>query len=180
MRDYAFEEARTVLREMVDNLALELVDKALVCGHISLYVGYAHERGQADEKIAPAQTFTGEHGTRVVGRRGEGANASRKLAEATSSRATLAAAFVALYEEIVDPNRAVRRVNIAVGELVPEEYAELTLFSDPAADTAEKSLARAEMAVKRKFGKNALVRGISYRPEATGRERNEQVGGHHE
>ena len=80
----------------------------------------------------------------------------------------------------MDPNRAVRRVNISVGALVPEEYAELTLFSDPAADTAEKSLARAEMAVKRRFGKNALLRGTSYRPAATGRERNEQVGGHHE
>ena len=180
MRDYSFEEARVVLREMVDNLALELVDKALICGHVSLFVGYAHERSAAGEKNAAPQTFTGEHGTRVVGRRGEGANASRKLAEATSSRRELTAAFLALYEEIVDPNRAVRRVNIAVGELVPEEYAELTLFSDPAADTAEKSLARAEMAVKRRFGKNALLRGTSYRPAATGRERNEQVGGHHE
>lgn len=180
MRDYAFDEAQVVLREMVDNLALELVDKGLVCGHVSLFVGYAHERGAAGEKGAAAETFTGEHGTRVVGRRGEGANASRKLAEATSSRTALTAAFLALYAEIVDPNRAVRRVNIAVGELVPEEYAELTLFSDPAADAAERSLARAEMAVKRRFGKNALVRGISYRPEATGRERNEQVGGHHE
>ena len=180
MRDYAFEEARVVLREMVDNLALELVDKGLVCGHVSLFVGYAHERGPAGERSAAAETFTGEHGTRVVGRRGEGANASRKLAEATSSRAALTAAFLALYEEIVDPARAMRRVNISVGELVPEEYAELTLFSDPAADTAEKSLARATMAVKRRFGKNALVRGISYRPEATGRDRNEQVGGHHE
>ena len=180
MRDYAFEEARTILREMVGNLALYLVDKGLVCGHVSLHVGYAHERGPAGEKDMPPETFTGEHGTRVVSRHGEGANASRKLTEATSSRTALTAAFLALYEEIVDPNRAVRRVNIAVGELVPEEYAELTLFSDPAADTAEKSLARAEMAVKRRFGKNALVRGISYRPEATGRERNEQVGGHHE
>ncbi len=180
MRDYAFDEAQVVLREMVDSLALELVDKALVCGHVSLFVGYAHERGAAGEKDAAAETFTGEHGTRVVGRRGEGANASRKLAEATSSRVALTAAFLALYAEIVDPNRAVRRVNIAVGELVPEEYAELTLFSDPAADAAERSLARAEMAVKRRFGKNALLRGISYRPEATGRERNEQVGGHHE
>ena len=180
MRDYAFDEAQVVLREMVDNLALELVDKGLVCGHVSLFVGYAHERGAAGEKGAAAETFTGEHGTRVVGRRGEGANASRKLAEATSSRAALTAAFLALYAEIVDPNRAVRRVNIAVGELVPEEYAELTLFSDPAAGTAEKSLARATMAVKRRFGKNALMRGVSYRPAATGRERNEQVGGHHE
>ena len=180
MRDYSFEEAGTILREMVDGLVLELVDKGLVCGHVSLFVGYAHERGGAGEPGAPARTFTGEHGTRVVGRRAEGANASRKLAEATSSREALTAAFLALYAEIVDPNRSVRRVNIAAGELVPEEYAELTLFSDPAADTAEKSLARATMAVKRRFGKNALVRGISLRPEATARERNQQVGGHHE
>ena len=180
MRDYGFEEAGTILREMVDGLVLELVDKGLVCSHISLFVGYAHERGGADEAGTPAQTFTGEHGTRVVGRRGEGANASRKLAEATSSREALTAAFLTLYAEVVDPNRAVRRVNIAAGELVPEEYAELTLFSDPAANTAEKSLARATMAVKRRFGKNALVRGISLRPEATARERNQQVGGHHE
>ena len=180
MRDYSFEEAGTILREMVDGLVLELVDKGLVCSHISLFVGYAHERGGADEAGTPAQTFTGEHGTRAVGRRGEGANASRKLAEATSSREALTAAFLTLYAEVVDPNRAVRRVNIAAGELVPEEYAELTLFSDPAANTAEKSLARATMAVKRRFGKNALVRGISLRPEATARERNQQVGGHHE
>lgn len=180
MRDYAFEEARVVLREMVDGLALELVDKGLVCGHVALFVGYARERGAGNEKDVAAEIFTGEHGTRVVGRRGEGANASRKLAEATSSGKALAGAFLALYEEIVDPNRAIRRVNIAAGGLVPEEYAELTLFSDPAADAAEKSLARATLAVKRKFGKNALVRGISYRPAATGRERNRQVGGHHE
>ena len=180
MRDYSYEEAATVLREMVDGLVLDLVDKGLVCSHVSLFVGYAHERGNAGEPRTPAQTFTGEHGTRMVGRRGEGANASRKLAEATSSRETLTAAFLALFAEIVDPNRAIRRVNIAVGELVPEEYAELSLFSDPAAGTAEKSLARATMAVKRRFGKNALVRGISLRPEATARERNQQVGGHHE
>lgn len=180
MRDYSFEEAATILREMVDGLVLDLVDKGLVCSHVSLFVGYAHERGGVGETGVRAQTFTGEHGTRVVGRHGEGANASRKLVEPTSSRETLTTAFLALYAEIVDPNRAIRRVNIAVGELVPEEYAELSLFSDPAADTAEKSLARATMAVKRRFGKNALVRGISLRPEATARERNQQVGGHHE
>ena len=180
MRDYDFEEARVILREMVGNLVLELVDKGLVCGHISLFVGYAHERRETADGGAPSQTFTGEHGTRVVGRRNEGASASRKLAEATASRRGLIEAFLALYAEIVDPNQAVRRVNIAVGRLVPEELAEPTLFSDPAEGAAERSLARAEMAVKRRFGKNALLRGTSFRPAATGRERNMQVGGHHE
>ena len=171
-RDYSFEEARVVLREMVDGLALDLVDKGLVCGSVSLYVGYARERGEGAERSAPACTFTGEHGTRVVGR--------LAAAEATSSRSALIETFLALFAQIVDPNRPVRRINVAAGELVPEEYAELTLFSDPAADAAERSLARATMAVKRKFGKNALVRGVSLRPGATARERNEQVGGHHE
>ena len=179
-RDYCFDEARVILREMVDGLVLDLVDKGLVCGHVSLFVGYARERLPWAERAAPSQTFTGEHGTRVLGHRGEGASASRKLPEATSSRTALTRAFLALFAEVVDPARNVRRINIAAGALVPEEYAELTLFSDPAADTAEKNLARATMAVKRRFGKNALIRGISYRPEATARERNQQVGGHHE
>ena len=178
-RDYDFDEARVILREMVDALVLQLVDAGLVCGHVSLFVGYAHERGEGGEKDAGTQLFRGEHGTRVMGRRGEGANASRKLDEATAARTRLTRAFLELFAEIVDPNRPVRRINIAVGELVPEEYAEFTLFSDPHAEAAEKSLARATMAVKRKFGKGALMRGISYRCAATGFERNEQVGGHH-
>ena len=179
MRDYAFEEAQVVLREMVDELVLSLVDKGLVCGRISLFVGYARERRAAEEGARP-RTFTGEHGTRVLGRRGEGVNASRKLDAHTSSREVLTKAFLGLFAQIVDPNRDVRRFNLSAGELIPEEYAELTLFSDPAADATERSLARATLAVKRRFGKNALVRGISYRPAATGRARNEQVGGHHE
>ncbi len=131
MRDYDFEEAQVVLREMVDALVLDLVDKGLVCGHVSLFVGYARERTAAGEEGAGGRLFTGEHGTRVVGRRGEGANASRRLDEATSSRTRLTAAFLSLFAEIVDPNRALRRRQHTVGELVPEEYAELALFLIP-------------------------------------------------
>ena len=61
MRDYAFDEAQVVLREMVDNLALELVDKGLVCGHVSLFVGYAHERGAASETAPAQETCTGQN-----------------------------------------------------------------------------------------------------------------------
>lgn len=180
-RDYEFEEAQVILREMVDALALELVGKGLAGSHLSLFVGYAREHGPLGERDAPApQTFTGEHGTRPLGRWGEGASASRALGETTNSREALTAAFLALFSEVVDPNRCVRRINLAVGGLVPEELVEPTLFSDVRAQATEHRLAEATIAVKRRFGRNALVRGISWRPAATGRDRNEQVGGHHE
>ncbi|MBM6815886.1 DNA repair protein [Olsenella uli] len=184
-RDYEFEETQVILREMVDALALDLVEKGLAGNHISLFVGYARERGPLEELEGPPggmspETFTGEHGTRLIGRHGEGASASRGIGAATNSREALTAAFLTLFSEIVDPNRCARRLNLSVGGLVPEEFSELTLFSDPEAEAAEHRLAEATIAVKRRFGKNALVRGISYRPAATGRERNRQVGGHHE
>ena len=185
--DYDFEEARVVLREMVEASALDLVEKGLACGHISLYVGYAVPRGAWGEPGAgcsaggsPDETFVGEHGTRRLGRVWPSATASRRLDGHTNSRAALTERFCALYDEIVDRNRPIRRINIGTGELIPEEFAELTLFSDVRADAAEHRLAEATLGVRRKFGKNSLLRGISYRPKATARERNEQVGGHHE
>lgn len=181
--DYTFEEARVVLREMVDGSVLDLVEKGLVCGHISLYVGYSHAgggTGAAGDAAGTAETFVGEHGTRRVGRAMPHASASRKLAELTNSRAALTEQFLRLYDETVDPNRPIRRVNIGMGALAPEEFATLTLFSDVERERAEHRLAEATLAVKRKFGKNALLRGTSFREKATARERNVQVGGHHE
>ena len=79
----------------------------------------------------------------------------------------------------MDPARAIRRVNIGFGDLMPEEFADLDLFTDVAAEEEEHRLAETVNAVKGRYGKNALLRGTSFRPGATGRERNEQVGGHH-
>ena len=125
--------------------------------------------------------FVGEHGTRPLkGRRIYGyVEASRKLGERTSSFKRLMARFDALYEEIVDPDRPIKRVNIGFGGLLPEEFATEDLFCDRAAEQAERNLAEAVLAVRGRYGKNALLRGTSYREGATGRERNEQVGGHH-
>ena len=176
-RDYDFDEARVVLREMVDASVLDLVEKGVVCGHISLSVGHAVERSWDD---APTRTFTGEHGTRRIGRDVPRSSASRKLGELTNSRSRLSRYFLSLYDEVVDPNRPIRRLSIGMGGLLPEELSSITLFTDPQAEGAEHRLAEATIAVKRRFGKNALVRGISYRRGATGLERNVQVGGHHE
>ena len=235
-RNYSYDEARTVLREMVDASVLDLVAKHAVCDGISLYVGYASDQrdlarlgasGSAritdscgvehasdhgllpdtvsaphgapgpssysadgvrarqalrdPDAASPSTVFTGEHGRRTVrGRRAYGyAEASRKLGERTNSFKRLMARFDALYAEIVDPARPIKRVNIGFGGLLPEEFATVDLFTDVQAEQSERDLADAVLAVRGKYGKNALLRGTSYKQGATGRERNEQVGGHH-
>ncbi|MBM6683304.1 DNA repair protein [Collinsella intestinalis] len=147
-------------------------------------------RGASDETAArpaapttnePPQLFTGEHGTRRVGGRSPFGHAggSRKLGERTDSRKRLLGYFERLWSETVDPTRKIRRINIGFGNLMPQEFATVDLFSDTAADERERRLAEATLAVKDKFGKNALLRGTSLTPASTARERNEQVGGHH-
>ena len=203
-RDYGYEEARTVMREMVDASALDLVDRGVVASQISLYVGYG--RGAAPNPRVPQgcidparhsavddtaligrrgggagaiQLFTGEHGTRAVSRRYDHAGGQRRLSERTNSFRRLMPLFDGLFAETVDPSRAIRRVQIGFGDLVPEELSSYTLFTDVEAEEEERRLQRAVLAVKEKYGKNSLLKGTSYKQGATGRERNEQVGGHH-
>ena len=125
--------------------------------------------------------FTGEHGTRSLpGRRGYAhAGKQRKLGERTNSRRKLMTHFEQLYQDTVDPRRPIKRLSIGFGDLMPEEFATCDLFTDIEAERSERNLQEAILDVKGRYGKNVLVKGRSFRPEATGRERNEQVGGHH-
>ena len=83
-----------------------------------------------------------------------------------------------LWGEVIDEGRMVKRLGLGLGALVAERDAELTLFTDVEAERSERRLTQTTIAVKQRFGKNALVRGRSFREEATGRDRNAQVGGH--
>ena len=186
--NYTFEEAHTVLKEMIDASVLELVERGQVTNHISLSVGYAAGAGGATmgdgpaspSRANPGDVFVGEHGKRRLGPRGYGhAGGSRKLAGFTNSYRKLMAAFDELWNERVSRDVPIRRVSVGLGNLVPEEFATIDLFTDVAADEREHDLQRAVLAVKGKFGKNALLRGMSLTEKATARERNEQVGGHH-
>lgn len=186
--NYTFEEAHTVLKEMIDASVLELVERGQVTNHISLSVGYAAGAGGAATGDGPASpsransgdVFVGEHGKRRLGPKGYGhAGGSRKLAGFTNSYRKLMAAFDELWSERVSRDVPIRRMSVGLGNLVPEEFATIDLFTDVAADEREHDLQRAVLAVKGKFGKNALLRGMSLTEKATARERNEQVGGHH-
>lgn len=201
-RDYSYREARTVLREMVDSSVLDLVDRGVVSDRISLHVGYG--RGEAPNDALPAACvdparhsalddtvllesrrgrregvlFVGEHGTRRSGGHPH-AGGQRCIGERTNSFKRLMGHFDALFTETVDPSRAIRRINIGFGDLLPEEFATFDLFTDRKAEEAERSLQRAVLEVKGRYGKNSLLKGTSFKRGATGRERNEQVGGHH-
>ena len=87
--------------------------------------------------------------------------------------------FLDLFDETTRKDAPIRRINVGVGGVLPEEFATMDLFSDAEAEAEEHRLQQAVLAVKGRFGKNALLRGTSLKEKATARERNEQIGGHH-
>lgn len=187
---YNFDDTLMVLREMVDDSVLDLVEKHLVTDHISLHVSYGRG-GDGDEAAEGAggdaakgpekagELFDGGHGTRRVGGTRPHGGGSRKIPERTNSFAKLYGYLEALFRETVDPARTMRKISIGFGNLVDADLATVDLFTDVAAADRERRRAEAVLAVKGKFGKNALIKGTSLKEHALGRERNTMVGGHH-
>lgn len=178
--DYSYDDALVVLKEMVDALVLDLVEKNLVAETISLYVGYAREREERENR-SDGEFFDGGHGKRPLhGRRSvPHTGGTRKQFGRTNLYSKIMPRFIDLFEETTRRDKPIRRINVGFGGVVPEEFATVDLFTDEQAEAEEKSLQEAVLAVKGKFGKNALLRGMSLAEKATARERNEQVGGHH-
>lgn len=159
MRDYSFSEARTVLREMADASCLDLCSKGLSCGNVSVHVGYAQ----------PHLTESG--------RWGMGSGGSTKLSERTDSSHRIVKVALELFDKHTLNSEPIRRLTVALGALQPTKYDQPSLFSSED-DGKEADLAKASIAVRNRFGKNALLRGTSLKQGATMRERNNQIGGH--
>lgn len=153
-RDYSFEEGRLIIKEMVDLLALELVEKGLVTDSITLHVGYANRH-----EVKPA------HGT-------------APMTITTSSAKHLRAYTEKLYEQIVSPYQYVRRMTLTFNRVVDEVYAQYDLFTDPEELEREHQLQKAMLDIKGKFGKNAILKGMNLEKSGTTIERNQQIGGH--
>ncbi|QWT18173.1 DNA repair protein [Collinsella sp. zg1085] len=162
MRDYTYDEALIIVREMLDAQVLSLVEKGLVAAQISLFVGYSKHG------LARAGAYIPTHG-----------GGQRKLLQKTNSRRRLWVILESLYKETVSPSCLIRRISIGFKGLLPETYADVDLFTDIASEAREHNLAQVVNTIKGRYGANALLRGTSFKPGATGRERNEQVGGHH-
>lgn len=174
---YTFDEALIVLREMCDASVLELVEKRLVTSHVSIYVGYEVSKKEPRQDVA---VYECGHGKRYVGAgaRAEHGGGSKKIDARTNSFSKLWPYVEELYRKTVDPTRAIRRVNLSFSNLMDEDFATLDLFVDQEADAQERALAQAQIAIKGRFGKNAVFKATSLQDKATGRQRNAQVGGH--
>ena len=191
---YPFEKAKLVVREMTDLLALDLVDKNRVTDQLVLSVGYDIEN-LTDPMIRKA--YRGEIITDGYGRAvPKPVHGSANFGRQTSSAKLLLKAVTELFERIVDKNLLIRRVNIAANHVADEASAQkkdsveqLDFFTDYAALEARKEaeeavLARekrmqvAMLSIKKKHGKNAVLRGMNLEDGATTVDRNRQIGGH--
>ena len=191
---YDFEKAKLVVKEMTDQMVLDLVDKKLVTDQIVLTVGYDIENlNNADRK----KQYHGEVTIDRYGRRiPKHAHGTTNLKRQTSSTKMITDAVIELYDRIVDRNLLIRRINITANRLVDESsvkkeevYEQLDLFTDyeaqrkkreeeEAALDREKRMQEAMLSIKKKFGKNAVLKGMNLQEGATARDRNEQIGGH--
>ena len=189
---YPFEKARIVLREMADQLALDLVEKNLVTKQLVLTVGYDRESLERPEIGYTGEVTTDRYGRSVP----KHAHGTENLERYTSSSKRLVDAATALYERVVSPRLLVRRMYLTATHVLdvqdapgPAVLEQLDLFTDYQAveqaraqeDTElerEHQRQKAVLEIKKKFGKNAILKGISFTEGATARERNGQIGGH--
>ncbi len=191
---YAAEKARLVVREMTDLLVLDLVDRGLVTDQIVLTVGYDIENLKNPKR---ARAYHGPVVTDYYGRKvPKHAHGSENLGKHTSSAREILAAVTQLYDRIVDPNLLVRRVNLVANHVLeegdlprPAEPEQLNLFVDyeererrRAEETCalerEKRRQQAVLSIRKKYGKNAILKGMNLEDGATARDRNGQIGGH--
>ena len=189
---YDFQKARLVVREMADALALDLVDKGLVTNQLVLTVGY--DRENLDDP-SRRQSYRGPVTADRYGRKIPKHAVGTENFPYTSSASDLLKAVSALYDRIVDENLLIRRLSISANKLLPEvdvpkdEAEQLDLFTDyaakeqreqadEAAHARERKIQEAMLGIKKKFGKNAILKGMNLEDGATARERNQTIGGH--
>ena len=190
---YTCRKAKLIVREMADQLVLDLVDKGLVTDQIVLTIGYDIENLTDPEirKRYHGPVVTDHYGRQIP----KHAHGTVNLPLRNSSTTLITGAVMDLFDRIADPNLLVRRLNIVASHILPERKAEpgpeccqLDLFADPEEELRrqqqqeqlrrERRRQQAVLTIKKKFGKNAIVKGMNLEEGATAMERNGQIGGH--
>ena len=191
---YTSDKARLVVQEMADMMALDLVDKGMVTDQLVLTVGYDIDN-LTDSKIR--KSYKGPVTTDRYGRKvPKHAHGTQNLKMPTSSSLQLMAAAEELYDRIINKHLLVRRITLTANRVVVENsvkkqdtFEQMDLFTDYEKREAEekkeqqelekeKRLQRAMLDIKKKYGKNAVLKGMNLQEGATARNRNGQIGGH--
>lgn len=185
-RAYKNEEAEIILKEMVDALVIKLVEAESATNRISLHISF--------DGVDVYPEYQGKWSLDMYGRRMPKSFSGNKKIDYTSSSKTLINEFVSLYRSKVDKELLIRKIGISFQNVIPQknvpsEIVQYSLFDDVEAvehqrkakeiqQQKEKSLQNAVLCIKNKFGKNAVLRGMSFQEGATARDRNMQIGGH--
>ena len=189
-RPYDFKKARLVVREMTDLLTLELVEKGLVTDQMVLTVGYDTENVGKDGEYK-GETETDRYGRRTP----KQAHGSYNLGKYTSSTKIIMDGVTKLYNRIVDKNLTIRRMYVVANHVIDEKKApdadseQISMFDDvkeleekrlaeKAEREKERKIQETSIKIKKKYGKNAIFKGMNLEEGATAKERNRQVGGH--
>ena len=191
---YTSDKARLVVQEMADMMALDLVDKGMVTDQLVLTVGYDIDNltDPVIRKSYKGPVTTDRYGRKVP----KHAHGTQNLKMPTSSSLQLMAAAEELYDRIINKHLLVRRITLTANRVVVENsvkkqdtFEQMDLFTDYAKREAEekkeqqelekeKKLQRAMLDIKKKYGKNAVLKGMNLQEGATARNRNGQIGGH--
>ena len=169
---YPFDKARLVVREMVDTVSMTLVAHDLVTNAMVLTVGY--DRENVDKGIYHGVTVTDFYGRTIP----KPAHGTANIGYYTSSQSVMADVVMKLFDRIVDPKLTVRRLNLVAADIVDASHEQYDLFTDVKKQEREKKRLKAELLIKKRFGKNAIVKGMDLQEGATTIERNGQIGGH--
>ena len=197
-RPYTSEEAKIVVKAIADSLALELVDKHLLADQIVLHIGYDRTNLPQSPTHQGQRTMLTEAVTDHYGRMvPKPAHGSANIEHPTSSSRLITEAVMQVFDRTTDPALLIRRINICVNHVIPEclydptetQHIQLDIFSDPEQIqvnelkkkedlSKERKMQEAILGIKKKYGRNALLKGRDFEDAATTRERNSQIGGH--
>lgn len=184
---YDFQRARVIVREMADNLALELVQKNYLTNQLGLYINYDRENPHTKTSV------TDHYGRRVP----KPMQGTARLEEFTSSTRLITEALLELFDTKVNPHFTIRKVTLAANNLIDADfqpssaslleqtnfftnYAELERQKERQLQELkrEHSAQQAVLKIRERYGKNAILRGTNFEEGATGRIRHHQIGGH--
>ena len=151
--DYEYENALLALKEMVDIIVLEMVDQGRLTNSISLGIGYS-------------------------GREDKGSGGTRKLDSYTDSALKITEEFVKYFKEKADKTKLIRKLSVGLNNLSEKQYVNISIFTDYEAEEKERKKQEAILQIKKKYGKNAILKGMNLEKKATAKIRNKLIGGH--